>query len=233
MSQNKGTLRLLLLFIALILPLSVFADYAGHQIELKIKTIDGQCIQAFSYREMIYRKDKSMDYKSFLEHNYQSFLADNDSLFYYENRIRYDYETSPNDSLYIFKLIDKKKIANTTIQSIEVLDIRRFSYAINISTPLTIEDTEWLQTKPIQTYETAGVSCNHQIFLHEKNKKTDKIIAELNHTEQAYYQKIKDLKEAMKYSDGEPYHEAQTFISKLDDEIDSKISKTLDKFKGF
>ena len=94
---------------------------------------------------------------------------------------------------------------------------------------MTLEDREWLQTKPVQTYETGGIFCNHQIFLHEQNKKTTKIITELNRTEQAYYQKVKDLKEQMKYSDGELYHEAQTFISKLDDEIDSKI---LGKFNG-
>lgn len=226
-------MRILLLFIALILPLSAFADYAGHHLELKIKTIDGQCIQAFDFREMIYQKDKSMDYKSFLEHNYQSFLADNDSLFYYDNRIRYDYEVDSNDSLHIFKLIDKKKIANATIQSIEVLDIRRFSYAINISTPLTLQDREWINSKPKDNISTGGVFCNHQIFLHETNKKITKIISELNQTEQNYLQKVKELKEEMKYSDGKPYYEAQAKISKLDDQIDSKISAILEKLHPF
>lgn len=229
-SNKVQIVRPLIIFLILTFSLSVFADYAAQYIELKIKTINGQCIQAFDYGEMIYQKDKSMDYKSFLEHNYQSFLADNDSLFYYENRIRYDYKIGSDDSLYIFKVINPKKIASTTIQAIEVLDIRQFSYATNISTPLTLQDTEWIQTQKVQTYETGGVFCHHQIFLHETNKKTAKIIAELKRTEQTYLQKVKELKEEMKYVNGEPYQEIQAFISKLDDQIDSKISAILEKF---
>lgn len=226
-----------LLFFILFLPLIVFAEYNGHQIKFSIEFKDGIEITGYNYLASVYQKDKSISYKEFLENNYELILRNqyNDSIgefTYFQNRIKYDYKDYDGEKRFIYTLTNKKEIDKYNIKKFKITELTNQSYAIGISTNHEWKDRLWMQTEPAEKYAFGGIFCSHDIYIHEKNEETDKIINVLNTVSLNFEKAIKKQREIMKVSDGKHYYEAEDKIKKIEEEIDGKISEELQGFNG-
>lgn len=223
------------LFFILFLPLIVFAEYNGHQIKFSIKLQDGIEIIGYNYLASVYQKDKSISYKEFLENNYELILRNqyNDSIgefTYFQNRIKYYYEDYNGGKSFIYTLTDKKEIDKNNIKKFKIIELTDQSYAIGISTNHQWKDRLWMNLKPVEKYSFGGTFCAHDIYIHEKNDETDKIINALKKISFNLEKAIKEQQEIMEHSDGKYYYEAKEKIEKIEEEIDRKISDELQDF---
>jgi len=226
-----------LLFFILFLPFIAFAEYNGHQIKFSIELKDGIEIIGYNYLSSVYQKDKSISYKEFLENNYELILRNqySDSIgefTYFQNRIKYDYKDYDGEKRFIYTLTDKKEIDKNNIKKFKIIELTDQSYAIGISTNHEWKDRLWMKTEPIEKYSFGGAFCSHDIYIHEKNDLTDKIINVLKNISLNFEKAIKEQQEIMEHSDGKYYYEAEEKIEKIEEEIDSKISEELQRFDG-
>lgn len=231
MTKNK------LLFIILFLPLIAFAEYNGHQIKFSIELKNGIEIIGYNYIASIYQKDKSIGYKEFLENNYELVLKNqfSDSIgdyTYFQNRIKYDYTGIDGGERFIYTLLDKKEIDIHRIKRFEIIELTDQSYAIGISTHHESKDSLWMKVKPVEKYSFEDIFCSHDIYIHEKDDETVKIINTLKKVSLNFKKAIKEQEEIMEHSDGKQYHEAKEKIEKNEEAIDRKISEELQKFDG-
>lgn len=231
------TKKKIYLFFILLLPLLAFAEYNGHQIKFSIELKDGIEIIGFNYLASVYQKDKSISYKEFLENNYELILRNqyNDSIgefTYFQNRIKYNYEDYDGGKRFIYTLTDKKEIDKNNIKKFKIIELTDQSYAIGISTNHEWKDRLWMKIKPVEKYSFGGIFCSHDIYIHEKNDETDKIINVLKKISLNFEQAVKEQQEIMERSDGKYYYEAEEKIEKIEEEIDSKISDELLDFDG-
>jgi hypothetical protein len=226
-----------LLFFILFLPFIAFAEYNGHQIKFSIELKDGIEIIGYNYLSSVYQKDKSISYKEFLENNYELILRNqySDSIgefTYFQNRIKYDYKDYDEKKRFIYTLTDKKEIDKNNIKKFKIIELTDQSYAIGISTNHEWKDRLWMKTEPIEKNSFGGTFCSHDIYIHEKNDETDKIINVLKNISLNFEKAIKEQQEIMEHSDGKYYYEAEEKIEKIEEEIDSKISEELQHFDG-
>jgi hypothetical protein len=113
-----------------------------------------------------------------------------------------------------------------------IIELTDQSYAIGISTNQEWKDRLWMKTEPIEKNSFGGTFCSHDIYIHEKNDETDKIINILKNISLNFEKAIKEQQEIMEHSDGKYYYEAEEKIEKIEEEIDSKISEELQHFDG-
>ena len=229
------TIKLLILI--LFLPFIVFAEYNGHQIKFSIELNDGVEIIGYNYLASVYQKDKSISYKAFLENNYELILRNqyNDSLgefTFFQNRIKYNYKDYNGENRFIFTLTDKKEIDKNNIKTFKIIELTDQSYAIGISTNHMWKDRLWMKNKPTERQSFGGTFCSHDIYIHEKNNDTDKIIDALKKLSLNFEKAIKEQQQIMDHSDGNHYYEAKEKIEKIEEDIDNKISEELQNFNG-
>ena len=226
-----------LLFFILFLPFVAFAEYNGHQIKFSIEFKDGSELIGYNFLSSIYQKDKSISYTEFLENNYELILRNqfNDSIgefTYYENRIKYDYSDYDGTKRFIYTLTDKKEIDKNRIKKFKIIELTDQSYAIGISTNHVWKDRLWMKTEPDEKHSFGGTFCSHDIYVHNKNDKTDRIIKALKDISISFEKEIKEQQEIMERSNGTYYYQAEEKIEKIEEEIDAKISKELQNFNN-
>ena len=225
----------ILITLIIFLPFTALAEYNGHQIKFSIEFKDGSAVIGYNYLSSIYQKDKTISYTEFLENNYELILRNqyNDSIgefTYFENRIKYDYSDYDGAKRFIYTLTDKKEVDFNNIEKLKIIELTDQSYAIGISTNHVWKDRLWMKTEPVEKYSFGGTFCSHDIYIHQKNDKTDKIIKVLKEISIGFEKEIKEQQEIKENSDGTYYYQAEKRIEKIEEEIDAKISKELQNF---
>lgn len=231
------TTKNLFAYILLLLPLSAFAEYNGHQIEFIIETTDGREIHGYNYLAMVSIQDESLSYQEYLEANFEIVLNNhfNDSVgthAYFQHRIKYNFTNLYGGTGFIYTLTDKRSIDTNKVKSFKIIGLTDQSYAVGISTGHDYKDRIWMAGEPLEKYGFGGTFCSHDIFLHETNRETDRIIAELQKVSDDFEKELKELNEEMRSSDGAAHWEAEEKIDNLEEEIDEKISNVLQNFSG-
>ncbi len=171
--------------------ISAKAEYNGYHIQFKVETKQGDTQIGYVYVASAYFNTDSINNTNYLikalDQSGKEWLK-RDSLVYFKERIKYEYR-NVGDSLGpknpIYTLDNRQIISAENIQSISVLDLIDYTYIISISSQLSIADTSWINTPPVQSFMAGGYLCYHQIFVHAPSKKVEAAIKAIKAIENA------------------------------------------------
>lgn len=221
----------------LFIPLLATAEYNGHQIEFNLELTNGKMIKGYNYLPDVYQKDRSQDYTDFLEAHYELVLKNPfedqmGSYAYFEKRIKYEYTLYDENPLFIFTLIDKKSIDLSTIKSFKIIRLIPQSYLINVSSTHQWKDRKWMQKPTKNVHSFGGTFCSNDVFIHKKNKKTEKLIEALEKKSKDLENELQDQYKLLRNTDGEPKFDIEEKIDQLEEEMDDKIYDLIAPFHG-
>ena len=145
-----------------------------------------------------------------------------DTLKYYQSRKIYEY----GDSIAYY--LNKKNITLENIKTITVEELWSKASYIRISNELQLSDSTWIKKEPIKKVEfwsEWGFICSHQIFIHAKSEKVDKIIRQL----ELKWKEIKDIDKCQEEAENEEV--VWEFRAKKEDKGD-EMWNIIKKLKG-
>jgi hypothetical protein len=143
------------------------AEYNGIHFVFTIQLIDGSELQGYKF---IAHGQKNEDYKKHLESK-PELLLKNDytsepgEYGFYQNRLQYKF----NESI-VYKLLEPHEIDLSKIKSIRITNMTVGSYAIQIVSEHELEDSVWMDSKPISHYVEGEGMCSHDVFIHNSQK---------------------------------------------------------------
>jgi hypothetical protein len=207
----KKALNIILI---LLFSTSIKAQFGGYQLSIEITTVDDHTSNGYSYVASNNFNLDSLENTNYLFNRIdQGFeiTHPDDSFSYFKNRINYSNEDYNSDNK-LFYLLDPVIIESKNIKSISIKSMDNQSTMIGFSNILSLSDTTWIMTNPIEKHSYSGYLCHYEIFVHEKTKKNEEIITRL----ELYLKEIENIK-----NDNE-----------LDTYIDEKILKILEELNG-
>ena len=191
--------RIVTILVIIFVSISAQAEcyWSNYHIKCMIETTDGKIINGYliepmcnflnlNIDEVLLWSDNMEDLKKTINQKQQwwkemmkdnEFITNNkDTLRYYQDKIIYEY----GDSIACY--FNKKNILPENIKTITVEELWRKRVWTWISNELQPNDTIWIKKEPIKKVEflsESGFKCSHQIFIHAKSEKVDKIIRQL------------------------------------------------------
>ncbi len=226
--------KILLLFLILFFSANrkTFAEYNGLHLEMLIEMQDGSVIHAYNYISPFYLEDTTIKY---LENNFELVLRNdyNDSIgeyAFYKNRITYDYTVYENVSQ-AYQLLNKTKINFDAVKSVDIIDAFDFTYAIGMYGISSCSDTLWSKSPVVWKKSYGGYFCSHDIFIHEHNDNTLKVIRKLERMLNEHKSELNKLENDLKNYDGERYYEIQKQHEELEEKLDDEIYNIIDEFR--
>jgi hypothetical protein len=165
---------------------SSFAEYGGFHIKFELVLNDGSTEIGYEYLIENYIIEDSLRSDEYLlKAIMNNIIRDNspDSLLFFEHRFPYYYSFPEDTSAEIFTiyyLSNKKRVQLKDLKKVHLLTIINQSYLSGISNNLSISDTSWIYSKPIQSFVFSGYLCSYLVYIHSKTPKTDFLLNELN-----------------------------------------------------
>lgn len=177
--------KILIILIISLLSINAKAEYNGYHVMFSIETYNNEIHTAYAYLAPTNLNLDSLNNKNYLQKRLDQSWKENylkDSLTYFLERVKYDYKRHEglSDNIYsIYSLNSKASISFDDIKSIQVIDFIEQTYAVNISSPITLADSIWYKNDPIKSYSFGGYLCFYQVYVHSDSKKVDQIIQRL------------------------------------------------------
>ncbi len=165
---------------------SSFAEYGGLQIKFELVLNDGSTEIGYEYLIENYVIEDSLKSDEYLLKAILNNIIRNnspDSLMFFEHRFTYYYSFPEDTSAEIFTiyyLSNKKGVQLKDLKKVHLLTTIHQSYLSGISNILSISDTSWIYSKPIQSFVFSGYLCSYLVYINSKTSKTDSLINDLN-----------------------------------------------------
>lgn len=179
--------RVLTLLIIIFLSISVRSEYNGYYITLSIENVKGEFIKGYVYTTSSRLNMDSLNNSKYVINVLERISKEwnmntSDSLLYFKEKIKYEYQIltdSLREKTPIYTLNNRQTVSIQEVKSIKITEMIDYTYLTRISNPLSISDTVWLKTEPLNSYSFFGYLCEHHIYIHKNSKKIDAIINKL------------------------------------------------------
>ncbi len=223
----------------------VRAEYNGHYIDYKIELKNGNTIDAHTYLSDLEYLVDSGTYKNYLEKRIAVLLGgpfyeveegdeEEEVVFvYYEHRLTYTYQVPKYPPGVIFTLANKQVISLEEIQRVEILEMIDFPYTEIVVNPLTIRDEKWMKKMPVRFWGIGDGLNFFKVFIHEKNKKLDQVLLEIEMESALFEEKVESLELEIKGMYGSSSQEFEEQISRLIEGRSYQVSDALSRLFAF
>lgn len=226
--------KALIIILFILLSPKSYGEYNGWFIKFEIETTSNTVIIGHVYIASAYFNEDSTNSNSYLLKRFD--LLDynsNGNIHFYKNLLKY--ECAPYDSInpnFVYTILNEDSIPTNQVRNISVSKMISFGYLTSIGSNHDMKDTTWMKTPPVQLESAGGYFCDWQIFVHDKNEETDRIINEVNTLKLKFTAELQELEEELGYLNGEEYERAKEKIQKKEESMDGQFPKIIGKFNG-
>jgi hypothetical protein len=170
--------NLLVVVLCLLFAFASKAEYNGWLLKLVIEQTDGNKFVVFSHVPS-YEIDKDSIKNSKYLFSKRFILNKNG---FYLNAVKYVFQnpySGGKAKIETYKLLNSTKVNILQIKQIEIVDIINFGYSREILNDLSLNDSIWIKTKPLNSESCQTYFCSYNIFSHENNNQIERLIHSL------------------------------------------------------
>jgi hypothetical protein len=157
----------------------MMADNRGYQIHFDIETLTGEHHEGFIEIPNFELDKDSVNNSGYTLQRFKHISNSNNNLIYYKQRLAYNYYDVSIDEPFYY-LTDESSILFKSIKSIHIKNIFDSDINTGIRNKITLKDTVWMNTEPVDKMTTVNSHCVFRILIHEKNKGLEKLLKKLN-----------------------------------------------------